>query len=299
MTDYLLNLIVFVCINGVLAVTLNFILGYAGIFSLAHAVFFGIGAYVTANMALYVTTDLFLGIVAAVVVCAFLSIFLALPTLRVRGVYFVAVSLGLQIIALTVFSEWEWATGGLGGLIGIPAPTAFGIPLVGSLQMAIFSLVMLVLVSSLILVLVRSSLGRNLTAIRDSEVAALAFGKRVAALKVSSVAISVGLAAIGGSLFTYYVQFVNAESFTLDKSILLLAMVIIGGTGTIWGPILGATLITSLPVLLSYIPYLPAEHIGSIQQIFYGLAMILLMMYEPDGLIRLFGRRGVSNATKR
>lgn len=295
MTAYLLNVLVFICVNGVLAVTLNFILGYAGIFSLAHAVFFGVGAYVAANMALYVTPDLFLGTIAAIAVCMVLSVLLALPALRVRGEYFVAASLGLQIIAVTIFAEWDWATGGLGGLVGIPAPTILGLRLSGPLPMAILGVVLLILVTGIVAVLVRTSLGRSLMAIRDSESAALAFGKRIAAIKVLSVAISAGLAAVGGALYAYYVRFVNVESFMLDTSILLMAMVIIGGTGSLIGPILGALMITSLPPLLSYVPYLPAQHIGSIQQIIYGLAMILFMVFQPSGLIAIFGKREKSD----
>jgi len=215
--------------------------------------------------------------------------------LRVRGEYFVAASLGLQIIAVTIFSEWHWATGGLGGLVGIPSPTIFGFKISGPLPMAILGLSCLVLVTGIIAILVRTSLGRNLMAIRDSESAALAFGKRIAAIKVLSVAISAGLAAIAGSLYAYYVRFVNVESFMLDTSILLMAMVIIGGTGSMIGPILGAFMITSLPALLSYVPNLPAQHIGSIQQIIYGLAMMLLMVFQPSGLIAFFKKREKSD----
>ncbi|MBY8978349.1 branched-chain amino acid ABC transporter permease [Rhodobacteraceae bacterium NNCM2] len=296
MTAYLLNVLVFICVNGVLAVTLNFILGYAGIFSLAHAAFFGIGAYIAANMALHVSPDLFLGTFAAIAVCMLLSVLLALPALRVRGEYFVAASLGLQIIAVTVFSEWDWATGGLGGLVGIPSPTIFGIRIVGPMAMAILGVTFLLLITLAIAVLVRTSLGRSLMAIRDSESAALAFGKRISAIKVLSVAISAGFAAVGGVLYAYYVRFVNVESFMLDTSILLMAMVIIGGTGSLIGPILGALMITSLPPLLSYVPYLPPQHIGSIQQIIYGMAMILFMVFQPAGLIATFGKWGGRDA---
>lgn len=296
MTAYLLNVLIFICVNGILAVTLNFILGYAGIFSLAHAAFFGIGAYVAANMAIHVSPDLFLGTGAAMAVCMALSVLLALPALRVRGEYFVAASLGLQIIAVSIFAEWHWATGGLGGLVGIPAPTIFGIRIVGPLPMAVLAVISLALVVAVVSVLVKTSLGRSLTAIRDSESAALAFGKRIAATKVLSVAISAGLAAIGGALYAYYVRFVNVESFMLDTSILLMAMVIIGGTGSLFGPILGAIMITSLPPLLSYVPNLPAQHIGSIQQIIYGMAMILFMVFQPGGLIAFFGKRRSNDA---
>lgn len=296
MTDYILNLITFICINGVLAVTLNFILGYAGIFSLAHAAFFGVGAYVAANIGLHFTQSFLLSAVCSIIACSVLSIFLALPTLRVRGEYFVAVSLGVQIMAISIFSEWHWATGGLGGLVGIPRATFLGMELRSAVSMTLLAFSCLCLVTGLVFILVRSSFGRNLTAVRDSESAALAFGKRIAGLKLLSVAISSGLAGLAGALYAYYIRFVNTESFTLDASVLMMAMVIIGGTGTIFGPLLGAFLITVLPPLLSYVPGLPAQHIGSMQQIFYGLAMIVLMVLQPGGLVAIIKRKGSKNA---
>src|SRR5687768_16376883 len=113
MLAYLTNLATLVCINAILAITLNFIMGYAGIFSLAHAVFFGVGAYAAAYVAVHFT-DAFVAVIgAAIAVSALLSFALALPALRVRGDYFVAASLGLQVLAVTIFSEWKSVTGGI------------------------------------------------------------------------------------------------------------------------------------------------------------------------------------------
>jgi branched-chain amino acid transport system permease protein len=106
----------------------------------------------------------------------------------------------------------------------------------------------------------------------------------VAVIKTTAVVVSSALAAIAGSLYAFYLSFINVESFVLDTSIQLMAMVIIGGTATLFGPVIGAILILLLPAGLSYIPYLPPTEIGSIQQIFYGLAMVLLMIYRPGGL---------------
>jgi branched-chain amino acid transport system permease protein len=133
--------------------------------------------------------------------------------------------------------------------------------------------------------LVRGSFGRSLMTIRDSESAAQTYGKHVNAIKTLSVAVSSGLAGIGGCLYAFYMSFINVESFTLEMSILLMAMVIIGGTGTLFGPIVGAALLMSLPAALTYLPFLPPAELGTIQQIIYGLAMMLLMMFRPGGLV--------------
>jgi branched-chain amino acid transport system permease protein len=214
-----------------------------------------------------------------------ISLALALPALRVRGEYFVAASLGLQMLALTVFSEWKSVTGGIGGLIGIPPVDMLGIKLFRPLDFFILSLAALIVVVTLTRLLVRSSFGRSLTAIRDSESAAAAFGKNVALIKTISVVISATLAAVAGTLYASYLAFINVESFTLDTSVLIMAMVIIGGTGTMLGPIVGAALLLLLPGALSYLSFLPQTEIGAIQQILYGLGMALLMIFRPGGIV--------------
>jgi branched-chain amino acid transport system permease protein len=284
MLAYSLNLATLICINAILAITLNFIIGYAGIFSVAHAIFFGVGAYTAANVALHFNASLFVAVPAAMAVAAALSLALALPALRVRGEYFVAASLGLQVIGVTIFSEWKSATGGIGGLIGIPPASVLGREVVDPVEFLALAVVCLVVIVVVADVLVRSSFGRSLKAIRDSESAALAAGKNVALIKTLSVVLSSSLAAVAGALYAFYLSFINVESFTLDTSVLLTAMVIIGGTGTRLGPLVGAALLMLLPGLLSYLWFLPPTEIGSIQQIIYGAAMVLLMIFRPGGI---------------
>lgn len=217
-------------------------------------------------------------------VAALISLALALPALRVRGEYFVAASLGLQMLAITVFTEWKSVTGGIGGLTNIPPASFFGFELSRPEEYLVLSLICLALVLVVIRALVRSSFGRSLKAIRDDETAAWAYGKNVAVIKTAAVVLSSALAAIAGSLYAFYLSFINVESFVLETSIQLMAMVIIGGTATLAGPIIGTVLILLLPAILSYLPYLPVTEIGSIQQIVYGLAMVLLMIYRPGGI---------------
>lgn len=285
MLAYILNLATLMCINAVLAITLNFIMGYAGIFSISHAIFFGIGAYTAAYLGLHVTASLFVVLPAAMAIAGVLSLILALPALRVRGEYFVAASLGLQVLGVTVFSEWKDVTGGLGGMIGIPPAKIFSHEVTDPYEFLFLALGCLALVVLATSWLLRSSFGRNLKAIRDSEAASHAFGKNVPIIKTLSVVISAALASVAGSLYAFYLAFINVESFTLDTSVLLMAMVIIGGTGTLLGPIVGAVLLMLLPSLFSYISFLPQTEIGSIQQIAYGSAMVILMMVRPGGLV--------------
>lgn len=285
MLAYVLNLATLMAINAILAITLNFIMGYAGIYSLAHAIFFGIGGYVAAWFAIHVSGSFLLAVPAAMIVAAVVSVALALPALRVRGEYFLAASLGLQVFGVAVFADWTSFTGGLGGMLGIPPAQIFGLQLTGPWQSLGLVLVCLLIVIAVTSVLLKSSFGRNLKAIRDSESAAEAYGKNVALIKTLSVIISSALAAIAGAVYAFYLGFINTESFGLNTSVLLMAMVIIGGTGTLLGPILGAVLLMLLPSLFSYLTFVKPTNIGLVQQIAYGLAMVLLMIFRPGGLI--------------
>lgn len=295
MEAYLLNLVILISIYSILGVTLNFIMGYAGIYSLAHAVFFGVGAYAGTFMAMHVNASIFVTLPVAMAAGAVLSLILALPALRVRGEYFVAASLGLQVLAVTIFSEWKSVTGGIGGLIGIPPLDIVGYEVFKPSQFIFVTVGALIIILFVINRLVHSSFGRSLRAIRDSESAAAAFGKNVPLIKTISVVISSALTAVAGVLYASYLSFINVESFKLDTSVLIMAMVIIGGTGTQAGPIVGAALLLVLPSLISYLDFLPQTEIGSIQQIIYGLGMALLMIYRPGGIV---GRKKQSETGK-
>ncbi|NMJ43815.1 branched-chain amino acid ABC transporter permease [Roseomonas sp. JC162] len=281
MIAYAANLATIVAIFGILAATLNFVVGFAGIFSVAHAVFFGLGAYAGAQVALHIVPDALLACVVAAVVAGGLSLCLALPALRVRGEYFVAASLGLQMMATTLFSEAKAFTGGIGGLVAIPRPTLFGME-VSVLPLALVALALILFATAL---LQRGAFGRTLQALRDAESAAEALGKNVAAAKTLAMLFACAGAGIAGALFALHLSFVNVESFTMDQSVLVMAMVIIGGTGTLWGPVIGAIILLSLPAGLAFVPFIPATEVGAVQQIIYGLAMTLLMIFRPAGLV--------------
>jgi branched-chain amino acid transport system permease protein len=287
MIAYLVNLATLIAIFGIAATSLNLLIGYAGIFSIAHAMFFGIGAYVAAQVALTFSADFLAAALAAAVVAAALSLCLALPALRVRGEYFVAASLGLQMMASTVFAEAHGLTGGVGGLTGIPPARILGFDLASPDAFLLLALVCLVVTLVLVRILMRGSFGRSLMALRDSESAAEAFGKDVRALKTLVVVIGSFFVGIAGALFAFHMAFVNVESFTLDQSVVLMAMVIIGGAGTLVGPLIGVSALLSLPALLSFMSFVPSTEIGTVQQFIYGALMTLLMIFRPSGIVGL------------
>jgi branched-chain amino acid transport system permease protein len=292
MSAYLLNLAELGIIFGLLSLSLNVLIGYGGIFSVAHAVFFGVGAYAGAQIALHIAPDVLLAALGGGLAAGVLSFALALPALRVRGEYFVVASLGLQMVATTIFTEAQGVTGGYGGLVGIPQPSLFGLDISSPWLFVSVCVAILLAVMAAVHALMQGSFGRSLMAVRDSESAAQAFGKIVPILKTLAVVLGCIIAGAAGGLFALQMSFVNVESFTLDQSVLIMAMVIIGGVGTLFGPLLGTALLLLLPAALSFLPGIPPTELGAVQQAIYGLAMTLLMIFRPGGIAgRAEGRR--------
>jgi branched-chain amino acid transport system permease protein len=284
MINYILNILTLATIYGIAAASLNVLVGYAGIFSIAHAIFFGLGAYTGAQFALLVIPDVLIASVIGALVSGSLSLLLAIPALRVRGEYFVAAGLGLQMVGVTIFSEAHSLTGGHGGLVGIPPAKLLGLDVSTPAAFLAVCVVALLFSLAVISLLMRSSFGRALMAIRDNESAAEAAGKNVPLLKTLAMALGCALVGIAGTLFSFNMAFVNVESFTLEQSILMLAMVVIGGVGTLSGPLIGAIFLLLLPAILSFIPFIPPTEIGTVQQFIYGALMTILMIYRPAGI---------------
>ncbi|WKU19057.1 branched-chain amino acid ABC transporter permease [Advenella alkanexedens] len=284
MINYILNLLTLATIYSIAAASLNVLVGYAGIFSIAHAIFFGLGAYAGAQFALLIVPDVLLASLIGAVVSGALSLLLALPALRVRGEYFVAAGLGLQMVGITIFSEAHSLTGGHGGLVGIPPATLFGFDVSSPGAFLAVCLVALLLSLAVIQVLMRSSFGRALMSIRDNESAAESFGKNVPLLKTLAMVVGCAIVGVAGTLFAFNLAFINVESFTLEQSILMLAMVVIGGVGTLSGPLIGAVFLLILPAILTFIPFIPPTEIGTVQQFIYGSLMAVLMIFKPSGI---------------
>lgn len=284
MINYILNLLTLATIYSIAAASLNVLVGYAGIFSIAHAIFFGLGAYAGAQFALLIVPDVLLASLIGAVVSGALSLLLALPALRVRGEYFVAAGLGLQMVGITIFSEAHSLTGGHGGLVGIPPATLFGFDVSSPGAFLVVCLVALIISLAIVRTLMRSSFGRALMSIRDNESAAESFGKNVPLLKTLAMVVGCAIVGVAGTLFAFNLAFINVESFTLEQSILMLAMVVIGGVGTLSGPLIGAVFLLILPAILTFIPFIPPTEIGTVQQFIYGSLMAVLMIFKPSGI---------------
>ena len=284
MGSFLLHLLVLTNTYVILGVSYNLLIGYAGLFSIAHAAFFGVGAYVSMVVVLSLGWPYLVGLVVAVLAAAAVSGLLAFPALRVSGDYLVIASLGFQVIIFNVFMNWESVTGGPAGVSRIPRPGFLGWTVESPLAYGLLSCVMAVGAYLFVRRVVSSPFGRVLRAIREDEVVTQALGKNVTGVKVVVFMVSGGVAATAGSLFAHYTTYINPYFFTLEESILILSVVIVGGAGNLTGSVLGAVVLTLLPQALRLVE-LPEALAANLRQIIYAALLAGFMFFRPQGIL--------------
>lgn len=278
--SYLINVLVFVGINTLLAVALNLLLGYAGQISLGHAAFFGLGAYISGVATVTYGMNTWGALFLAAVAVGLVAFAIGFPILKLKGHYLAMATLGFGIIVYIVFNETVDIAGGPSGLSGIPNFEISGFVFDSDLKN--YYLIWAVTLVTILLSanLANSRIGRALRAIQSSEVAARVMGVNVSLLKVQIFALSAVISSVAGSLYAHTMTFISPASFGFNFSVELLTMVVIGGLGSVYGPLFGAVLLTLLP-----------ESLRAFQDydiIIYGLLLVLMTMYLPGGLVRGF-----------
>jgi branched-chain amino acid transport system permease protein len=276
MAAYALHLAILAGIYIILTLSLNLIIGYAGQVSLGHAAFYGIGAYASALVSLHWNLPFPAAALAAMLVAGLCGLALGLPTLRLKEDYLAIVTLGFGVIVDLVFLNLE-ITGGPDGLPGIPSPIFLGMSFKTPWHYLALVTVTVILVLAATYRLVDSYHGRALRAIRDHEITAQVMGINTPAYKVLIFTLAAALAGLAGSLYAHYITFINPESFGLHTSILILAMVVLGGMGSIAGSVLGAVILTILPELL--------RQVHAYQDLVYGALLVGLLILRPEGIL--------------
>ena len=284
MAAYVAHYLVMVGIYTILAVSLNLLMGYAGIFSLAHAAVYGIGAYASALVALKLGLGFWGGLVVAAVAGACAAALVGIPSLRVAGDYYIVASFGLQVVILTVFMNWTDLTNGHAGLAGIPRPRVFGLVIDNPFKYVALAMALAALTYAICHRLTNSAFGRTLRAVREDEIAAQAMGKNVVLIKIVITTISSALGALGGSLYAHYITYINPSSFTLEESIFIASLVILGGTERLAGPVVGAFILLAVPEALKFLA-IPDTVAAPMRQILYGTLLILFMFVRPEGIL--------------
>lgn len=282
--EYLFHIFILAAIYSILALSLDLLVGFTGLISICQAAFYGLGAFTSALLATRSGVPFILGAPAGMLVAALASLPVSLATGRLRGDYLVVLTLAFQTIVYGVLINWTEVTGGPRGIAGIPPPLIFGWSITSHVGYFILCGTMAVMSFFTVSNVSNSPLGRVLRAIREDEGAAQALGKNTARIKLGVFAVSAGLAAIAGALYAHYVSYIDPSSFTVMESILILSMVIIGGTGSRWGAIVGAVVLILLPEVLRFIG-LPSSLAADLRQLLYGLLLVLTMLFRPQGLM--------------
>jgi branched-chain amino acid transport system permease protein len=296
---YLLNLIIIHCI---VAIGLNILVGYTGQISMGHAGFFAIGAFTTVMFITQLGIPFVLALPAAAFISAGFGFLLGLPSLRLEGPYLAIATMGFGMAATTIIKHAEF----FGGRMGLQAPKLY----LGTVPMKDIHFYYLILGIGILLAiaaikLFKTKVGRAFIAIRDSDVAAETMGVNLTYYKTLAFAVSAFYTGVAGGLYAFILGFINPEGFHIIMSITFLAMVVVGGLGSIMGSIAGATLMTYLDVKLQAIQdipgigailvsfsekYMSMSGISNVAIIVYGLIMILIVLFEPLGIFGIWIR---------
>ena len=296
--EYYISVINLVLVATVGALGLNILVGYTGQISIGHAAFMSVGAYTAANLAVRMDLPFWVTLPAGGLMAAAVGAVVGIPSLRIRGLYLAIATLAGQLIIEWTINHVPWISGGVQASIEVARPTLFGAQLKTQFQLYWFLLFFAVLAIVGTLNLVRSRVGRAFIAIRDHDIAAEIIGINIFRYKLFAFAISSFYAGVTGVLYTYYLGIANYEQFTLITSVDYLAMIIIGGLGSILGSIFGAIFVTLLPIVIR----LGMENWGSflfgnadinnlipnLRLICFGGLIILFLVLEPEGLNRLW-----------
>jgi branched-chain amino acid transport system permease protein len=271
-TPYWRGILVLGAMNVLLALSLNLVLGYTGQLNLGQSAFFAIGAYVSTILIKSYGWNFWLAALVAMSAAGLVGIALAAFAVRLRGHYLAIASLGFAVITYQVLINWENVTQGVRGIYGIMPPV--------SSTTALFYLVAgIALVVYLLLDnLVRSPIGDTLRAIREDEVSAASLGVNGAIWKAFAFGIGAAIAGLAGVFYPGFVGTLVPDAFNIVESFTMLAMVIVGGMGTMVGPVIGAILLTFLPEVL--------RGFGELRLMIYGLALTLVVLFMPGGIVQ-------------
>ncbi len=278
-SDYLLNLCDLAGIYAIAVMGLGILLGFAGQMSLAQAAFFGIGAYTSGWFTTHLGWSVWPSMLLAIVLSALVGLGVGYPCLRLSGHYLALATIGFGIITQLVLINWKDVTNGSDGMTGIPAPV-LGPWTLDTYGKYYYLVLAAVLVAAYVAWRIKTTrVGRALEAIRENELAARATGIDATRYKIVAFVLSGAYAGLAGSLLAHSIKFLSPDSYSFDQSVVFLVMLILGGSASIGGAILGAVLLTFLPEMLRP---LKTSYI-----MVYGAAVVAMVIFMPKGLAGL------------
>lgn len=282
--EYILHIVIMINIYIMLVLSANLPIGMANLLTLGQAAFYGIGAYISAFFLMQFNLPFIVVALVVLLLTGLFSYLVSFASIKLKGDYFVLATLGFQMIVFTVLYNWTDITRGPYGIPGIPPIKIAGIWAVSGVYGYFFlTTIVAVIVGFLFKAIKFSPYGRVLRAIRNDELSVAAMGRSPIAYKSWAFFLSAAFSGLAGLLYASYISYIDPTSFTLDESIFIISALFIGGIGNIRGPILGAVFVVVLPELLRFVG-LPDSIAANMRQIIYGLALIVVMYFRPQGL---------------
>lgn len=273
---YIMQIVNMICIYIILGTSINLLTGFTGQLSLGQAAFFGIGAYTAALLNTRLGLQFFPCMIGSVLITALFGVILAIPALKVKGSYLALLTMGFGEVVRIVMINWTPVTNGTAGILGIESPVIFGFPFDTLNKM--YFLIMAFVVLGLLYqnVLIRTRTGRAFVAIREDNEAAELTGIDVTGYKIRAFVLSSIYCGVAGCLYTMMIRYVSPDTFTSNVSSVILWTAIVGGFGTVAGPVLGGIIMQVLPEILRFL--------GDWRLVAYGIILLVVILRFPGGL---------------
>jgi len=279
-SEYVLHIFVITFLSIIYTVSLRMVM-QNGLLSFGHGAFVGIGAYSSALLMMKVGLPFLLSMLVAGIIAAVIGGLLLYPSLRVRGAYFVILSWAIGEVFVVVYKRGKGLFGGTSGLYGIPTPDIFGLEFASKVPYFYLALIIMVITILVCYQIDRSQFGLLIKGISNSPDLAESVGVKLPKYKVLNFSLACFFAGLGGSLLAHYVRFLSPEMFGIGLSDSIVVYMLVGGSGSILGAILGATILTVLPEILAFASYY--------KMLIYGIVLVVTMIFMPAGIVSLPG----------
>ncbi len=283
--SYILSVLVFFCIHALLTMSLNLVLGYSGLVSVAQGALMGVGAYGAALLAINLGVNIFWAFFIGAAVAALVAVAFAYASLKMEGDNYILASFAFQAVLYQMMMQWVSLTRGSYGLQDVPRPSVFGAPLVDLTQYFLLVAAFTVFGAAILLYLAHSPFALALRGLREGERVVASLGKNPMQLRLMAFGLAGAFAGVAGGLQAGMIRFIHPDDFAITMSILVLTYVVAGGTGNMWGSIVGVAVLIVLPQAIRFVPFIPTTVLGPIQQIMYGVVLVGFVWFRPGGIV--------------
>lgn len=287
--EYLAHLLILIGMYSILAQSFNLIFGLGGLFNLAHVASYAIGAYATALGSVELQLDFFQCLISSALLCALFSLFVGAISLRLSHDYFAIGTLAFSSLVSALLINWKSLTRGVLGIPGIPRPEFASIDFLNNTNFLLLLLVLVVIIQVILWLAFRNSFGRALKAQSEYEQAALALGYHTRLTRNTAFIIASACAGMAGSMFAYYINYIDPSSFSFSETVFILSIVVVGRPGSFWGVLAATFFLVLLPEGIRFVQFINERpHIlGPMRQLLHSLILFSVVWINRARLFPL------------